>query len=91
MDEQTARTKWCPMTRYEASNRFPVTEDDARSRLFPDYAMKNLAAFCAGSDCMLWIVDVPEGVVYRHIAGAPANTEAEQIVVPAQGHCGLGR
>jgi hypothetical protein len=59
MTEQEAKTKWCPMVRFQIGPDNPSWQNVAYSNR-GDY-FDNTCTGCIASACMMWRWEVPEG------------------------------
>ena len=77
MDEKTARTRWCPMTRTpDSSENIPLSVNRLEAGDIN----------CIASDCMMWRWDIRCTVKYDEF-GYADDIEENEIDT---GYCGLG-
>ena len=74
MTEDEARTKWCPMTRYDSGS-----EGNGCNK--PLNYIGEHSAYCIASDCACWVWDFDE---YVYNVGMVEKAKSK-----TDGHCGL--
>lgn len=74
MNEETAKTKWCPMVRVALNNDGIATNRDTQAITFDPHKRFEFETRCLASQCMMWrhhanAEDMPSGYGHCGLAG----------------------